>query len=201
MRLRPWHSAVSWILLLVSAGLYTASLFMNVFSIERNLKVFGMGRVEEDPYRLFGAIEALWDEGQIGLAIILTAFSFVFPVSKYLALGFVLLTRDLRWRGRVLGWVKNFGQWSMGDVFVVALLVVIVRVDQGIAQIGVEPRPGLWVFAASVILGLIVSAVLAYEPSPWVRTDPTPEQADAGPSRHDRPSATPGREPRDGSAC
>lgn len=176
MRFRSWHSAVSSILLLVSAGLYTASLFMNVFSIERNLKILGMGRVEEDPYRLFGAIEALWNEGQIGLAIIITAFSFLFPVSKYLALGFILLTRDLRWRGRVLGWVKNFGQWSMGDVFVVALLVVIVRVDQGIAQIGVEPRAGLWVFAASVILGLIVTALLALEPRPSVAAAQLPEQ-------------------------
>lgn len=195
MRLRSWHSVVSSVLLLVSAGLYTASLFMNVFSIERNLKIFGMGRIEEDPYRLFGAIESLWNEGQFGLAIIITAFSFVFPVSKYIALGFVLLTRDLRWRHRVLGWVKNFGQWSMGDVFVVALLVVIVRVDQGIAQIAVEPRPGLWVFAASVVLGLIVSALLAYEPRSSVLSVPASETTDAAGSAG-RPESAEAQESR-----
>lgn len=164
MRNRSWHVVLATILLLVSAGLYVASLFMHVFTIERNFRIMGMGRVEEDSFRLFGTIEQLWNEGEIGLAIIITAFSFLFPVSKYLALGFILLSRNERWRSRVSTGVRNLGQWSMGDVFVVALMVVIVRVDNGIAQIGVEPLAGLWVFAASVLLSMVVSALLSFAP-------------------------------------
>ena len=151
-------------LLPISAGLYAASLFMNVFMIERSFKILGMGRVEQESYLLFGAIENLWEEGEITLAVIIAAFSFLFPVGKYLALGFVMLARSERHRERVLAWVKNLGQWSMGDVFVVALLVVIVRVDNGIAQIGVTPMAGLWVFAASVLLAMVVTALLAFAP-------------------------------------
>lgn len=184
MRRRSFTTILASILLTLSAGLYTSSLFMTVFSIERNFKILGMGRVEQESYRLFGAIESLWNEGQPGLAIIITAFSFVFPVAKYLALAFILFAREETWRNRVLTGVKNLGQWSMGDVFVVALMVVIVRVDNGIAQIGVQPHPGLWIFASSVILAMIVSAMLSYERPVGRVVDARSEPGPAGTVAH-----------------
>ena len=63
----------------------------------------------------------------------------------------------------MLLWVKNLGQWSMGDVFVVALMVVIIRFNGSVAEVAVHPLAGLWVFAASVILSMIASALLGFD--------------------------------------
>ena len=171
MRRDSWQFRTAAVLLPLSAALYLGSLFMDIFVIERELRILGVGRTETEAYRLFGAIHELWNEGELGLAVIITAFSFLFPVGKYLALAFVALSRDRGRRNRVLDGVKNLGQWSMGDVFVVALMVVIVRVDNGIAEVGVSALAGLWVFAAGVVSSMVVSALFGFTPEDDRRRD------------------------------
>ena len=91
------------------------------------------------------------------------SFTILFPVGKYLALWLVMFVRDPG-RSRILTGVKNLGQWSMGDVFVVAFLVVMMRINTSVAQLNVDVEPGIYVFAVSVILSMIVSTLLAFEP-------------------------------------
>ena len=154
--------AVAAVVLPVSFVLYVVSLTMYVAQIVRRIEVLGLGRDDVETFRLFDTIESLWTDGQIGLAVIIIAFTLFFPIGKYLALGFVMIGRYDAKRATALRWVKNLGQWSMGDVFVVALLVVIVRVNASFAQIEVEPLAGLWVFASSVILSMVASAALGF---------------------------------------
>ena len=54
---------------------------------------------------------------------------------------------------RLLGWVETFGRWSMLDVFVIALFVVVVKIS---AFSDVEIHLGLYVFAAAVLLSIVV---------------------------------------------
>lgn len=178
MSRRSWQYRTSLALLPVSAALYAWSLFLHFFVVQREFRILGIGKVEQDAYRLFGTIEELWKDGQHTLALIIVAFSFLFPVGKYVALAFVIAARRERARERVLGWVKNLGQWSMGDVFVVAMMVVILRVDNAIAEIGVQPQAGLWVFTASVISAMVVSVLLGFEPR-----DAAARSEPAGPER------------------
>jgi hypothetical protein len=153
---------VSAVMLPLSLGLYVLSLTMNVATVHRAFKVLGVGPESSESLKLLTTIRTLYEDGDVGLAIVIIAFTLIFPVGKYLALLFVMLSRSSRNRNRVLLWIKNLGQWSMGDVFVVAFLVVIIRVNNSIAQIQVEVLPGLWVFAASVLLSMIVSALLGF---------------------------------------
>lgn len=147
-------------LLPASFALYVVSLTMYVAQVHRTVMVFGVGKTDTDAFRLLNTIKDLYQDGQVGLAIIIASFTILFPVSKYIALGYVMLARSVRRRDHVLWWVKNLGQWSMGDVFVVALLVVIVRINHSIAQVSVEPLAGLWVFATSVLTSMVASALL-----------------------------------------
>lgn len=151
------------VILVVSLGLYLTSLSMDVARVERTVAVFGVGKSETTGYSLLRTIQTLYEDGHLGLAAIITSFTLVFPIGKYLALGYVYLGRRERWRQRLLLWVKNLGQWSMGDVFVVALMVVIVRFNGSVAQLSIEPRPGLWVFAGSVLLSMVASALLGFD--------------------------------------
>jgi paraquat-inducible protein A len=151
------------VLLGISLGLYVTSLTMDVAQVDRTTAVFGVGKTEVTPYSLLRTIRDLHEDGEWGLAAIITAFTLIFPIGKYLALAYVYLGRNERWRGRLLLWVKNLGQWSMGDVFVIALMVVIIRFNGSLAEIAVHPLPGLWVFAFSVILSMIASALLGFD--------------------------------------
>ncbi len=159
---RLWLYRISWWLLPLSLVLYLSSLGMDVAEVHKSLKVFGVGRGEVEPIRLLSTIRTLYGDGEVFLATILTSFTLFFPLTKYLALFYVLLSKRRRRRGRVLTVVKNLGQWSMGDVFVVALLVVAMRLNSGVAQVEVVVLPGLWVFASSVLLTMTVSALLGF---------------------------------------
>ncbi len=151
------------ILLGISLGLYLTSLTMDVAQVDRTISVFGVGQTQSDPYSLLRTIRDLYEDGERGLAAIITAFTLIFPIGKYLALIYVYFGRKALWRRRTLLWVKNLGQWSMGDVFVVALMVVIIRINSGVAEISVEPLLGLWVFAGSVLLAMVASALLGFD--------------------------------------
>ena len=143
--------------------LYLGSLRMDVATSITTISAFGVNQSSEDPYRLLSTIRTLYEEGEWILAIAITAFTLVFPISKYLGLIYVLVGRSKQTRSRTLNWIKNLGQWSMGDVFVVALLVVILRINTAATTLRVRVEPGLFVFAASVLTSMIVSVFLAID--------------------------------------
>ena len=162
----PTRTPLYWIsaaLLPVSAALYAISLTMNVAMVKTTISVMAISKTSEEPIRLLTTIRTLYERGDWFLVVAITAFTIFFPVSKYLALGVVLTQHDPT-RSRWLTWIKNLGQWSMGDVFVVALVVVIVRINSGFANVAVAVEPGLYVFAASVLTSMFVSTFLAFEP-------------------------------------
>lgn len=123
--------------------------------------------------RLLQTIKDLWATGTAGdafLAVALIAFTVFFPITKYLALGWLLFGATQRsTRDRVLSWLKSWGQWSMGDVFVVAFMVVFMKINTSVVsssnladitvRVGVEP--GMYFFAASVITAMICSMLLS----------------------------------------
>lgn len=154
---------ISAAILPISFVLYLASLTMDVVVVRTDMKIFGAARITEDPWKLLSTIRNLYDSGELTLAIIITCFTIVFPIGKYLALGWIMLVDREPLRSRIHTAIKNLGQWSMGDVFVVALLVVIMRINSGPAQIRVVPQPGIYVFTASVLTSMVVSALLAYD--------------------------------------
>jgi len=163
---RPARNLVWWISAIglpLSLLLYLWSLRMDVATSVTTISVFGTSNKTEDAYRLLSTIRSLYEDGEWILAIAITAFTIVFPISKYLGLGYVLVGRSARWRSESLRWIKNLGQWSMGDVFVVALLVVILRINTASTTLQVIVEPGLFVFAASVLSSMVISVILAFD--------------------------------------
>lgn len=129
--------------------------------------------------KLLETIRDLWRDGDAFLAACLVMFTIFFPISKYVALGTLLAgTTGAAAHARVLGWLKSWGQWSMGDVFVVAFLVVYLRINTSVVGTGgelariavrVDVEPGMYVFAASVVTAMICSMLLTRSPQPPAR--------------------------------
>ena len=105
---------------------------------------------------LSGVIE-LFEEGQIFLFLLIAGFSIVIPILKLWIL-YSLVSKKVVARDRTkkqLHWMHLYGKWSMLDVFVVAVMVVAVKLG---AIADVEMRYGLYAFAASVLLTMFITS-------------------------------------------
>jgi paraquat-inducible protein A len=105
---------------------------------------------------LLGAVELL-KEGQIFLFLVITGFSVLLPILKLRVL-YRLVSKSEIAKEKIkkqLHWMHLYGKWSMLDVFVVAVLVVAVKLG---AIADVEMRFGLYAFAASVLLTMFITS-------------------------------------------
>ena len=102
----------------------------------------------------------LLQEGQVFLFVLIFAFSIIFPFFKLFLLCKVWNgeTGDRERHEKHLHWIAQYGKWSMLDVFVVAILLVTVKLGV-IAD--VEVHYGLYAFAASVVITMFITARIA----------------------------------------
>jgi paraquat-inducible protein A len=120
-------------------------LFLPVLELRRGLS--------DQRYSVLTGIVDLAKGGNLLLALIVFAFSVVFPIAKLASLCVALFGELARERRQeVLRRLELLGRWSMLDVFVIAVLV-------GSVQLGVlsEGRalPGIYVFGAAILLSMV----------------------------------------------
>jgi paraquat-inducible protein A len=111
----------------------------------------------ENTFSVLSGVAELLLQGQFFLFLLLTGFSVVLPLLKLRVL-YRLVSRNeaMQDRGRkLLHWMHLYGKWSMLDVFVVAVLVVAVKLG---VLVDVEMRYGLYAFAASVLLTMFITS-------------------------------------------
>lgn len=111
----------------------------------------------ENTFSILSGILQLFTEGQYFLFIIIFTFSIVLPVLKLMVLFRLLYSRQLSNPSldKFLHWMHLYGKWSMLDVFVVAVLVVTVKL--GVIA-SVEIHFGLYLFATAILLTMILTA-------------------------------------------
>ena len=134
--------------LLAVLGLLVTAQCLPVLAIKKF--VFWKSR-----YSLWAGTIGLFRSGHFGLGAILFTFSILFPFAKLVIL-LVLwcghFTQEQRLK--VLKWLEFLGRWSMMDVFVVAIIVVIAK-SGGALQ--ASPRIGIYFFATAIILSLLLT--------------------------------------------
>ena len=111
----------------------------------------------QNTFSVVTGIFGLLKEGQIFLFLLIAGFSVVLPVLK-LAVLYRIVSKNKAMKSgvkRQLHWMHLYGKWSMLDVFVVALLVVAVKLG---AIADVEMRYGLYAFAGSVLLTMYITS-------------------------------------------
>jgi paraquat-inducible protein A len=121
-----------------------------------------------------GCVSLFRNDEHLVAAIVFLA-SMVIPLLKLLGLFFLTVTVRLRsslWR-RQRAWIHRFieliGPWAMLDVFLLAVLVALVKLDK---LATVLPGPGLVAFTSVVVLTILASA--SFDPRAiWEETDET----------------------------
>lgn len=146
-----------WALLIAAMISYVPA---NLLPIMGTSSLFG----HQDDTILSGVV-FLWGAGSWPLALIVFIASIMVPLLKIISLTFLLLSVQFRWRWaplqrtRLYRLLEAIGPWSMLDIYVVALLVALVKL-QSLATI--VAKPGALAFAAVVVLTML--ATMAFDP-------------------------------------
>jgi paraquat-inducible protein A len=151
-RRKPDALARTWALMIAAALLYIPANVLPVMSVT----TFGQG----EPDTILSGVIALIEAGMWPIAALVFFASITVPVLKLIGLAYLLLSVQLGWtaraRDRTLLYriIEQVGRWSMIDVFMISILVVLVDLGE-IARI--EPGPGAVAFASVVILTMLAS--------------------------------------------
>ena|SRR3989338_604603 len=106
-------------------------------------------------FSVITGIENLFYEGHYFLTAVILLFSVCFPILK-LSVLVVIWFRPVskKFRTAMVEWLGSLGKWSMLDVFVVAMMVIITKIS-GFAS--AQPRIGIYFFGASVFLAMLTT--------------------------------------------
>jgi len=148
---RQNYRMTSLVLTILAAGLYAAGLVLPMATITTKFLPF-VDKTES--YNLLQTIRNLFRDHDYVLGVIIVLFTLVFPVTKFFSLFMGLWGRWRSDNSRVYRWMKATGRWSFLDVFVVAILVVMLRVETMAGEFGMKPDPGIYCFGASVLLAI-----------------------------------------------
>lgn len=137
------------VLLALAAVLLTLGLYFPLLRIEKML-------FWKNEYSVATGVFGLFEDRQYLLAAVVFFWSVVFPIGKLVLLVWLWFGRsDAKQRAFVLRWLDKVSRWSMLDVFIVAVLIVALKLGP-IASVTVEP--GLYVFAGAVVLLMLLGA-------------------------------------------
>ena len=146
--LHPAHGDWVPLALASSLGLLVAGLSLPI--LETQQLIFW-----KQTYSVWTGILDLWKLGEQGLAVVVTCFSILFPFAKLGVLTYVWFVQlHSERRARLLHWLGVLGKWSMLDVFVVAILVVLVKVGS-LAK--VEPRISVYLFGSAIVASMVTT--------------------------------------------
>ena len=154
---KPQSFTRAWALLLTGAVLYIPANLYPVLTVIR----LGKGA----PSTILGGVEELVEYRMWPLAALVFLASILVPVLKLLGLGFLLIMAQRRSasnlydRTRLYRLVEFIGRWSMIDVFMVAILTALVRMDR---LASVTPGYGAVAFCGVVVLTML--SAIAFDP-------------------------------------
>lgn len=140
---------IAWVVVVTMLGVGAALPFFT----------FSKFFVFDDTFSLFSGIFHLLTAGEPLLFALLFLFSIVMPVYKMFVL-FRLINDpmlDERKRRRYTTMLMVLGKWSMLDVFVVAMLIMTIKLG---AIASVEVHGGLYLFSAGVLASMLLTQLV-----------------------------------------
>tara|TARA_B100001059_G_C17814273_1_gene574158 strand:+ start:907 stop:1956 length:1050 start_codon:yes stop_codon:yes gene_type:complete len=113
----------------------------------------------KEVYSLPHSVQLMWETKLYLIAILIVVFSITFPLFKTVSLILIWFSRiKPANRHRFIHLLESAGKWSMFDIFVVILLMVISTKQN---FINTEPQIGLMFFIIAIIGNMLMSRVVA----------------------------------------
>ena len=154
---KPGSLQRTWAFLIAAAVCYIPA---NVLPVLQTTTATGT-----DSDTILQGVVLLWSPTGWPLSLIVLVASIMIPSAKILALAYLLITAERgsiengKQRVRLYRMVEFIGRWSMVDVFVDVFTAALIQLQP---LMSVEPGPGLFFFAAVVVLTML--AVESFDP-------------------------------------
>jgi paraquat-inducible protein A len=154
---KPSSIARTWAFVIAAVILYIPA---NALPVMDTSSLFG---AQTDT--ILSGVVYLWTSGSWPLAIIVFIASIAVPMLKIIAIIFLTLTAQLRWRwlprkrAIIYRLVELVGRWSMLDIYVITILVALVQFN---ALATIKAGPGAIAFGAVVVLTMF--AAMSFDP-------------------------------------
>ncbi|MFM0334553.1 PqiA/YebS family transporter subunit [Paraburkholderia strydomiana] len=154
---KPGSIARTWAFVIAAVILYIPA---NILPVMDTSSLFG---AQTDT--ILSGVVYLWTSGSWPLAVIVFIASIAVPMLKILALIFLVVTAQLRWRwlprrrARIYRLVELVGRWSMLDIYVITILVALVQFN---ALATIKAGAGAIAFGAVVVLTMF--AAMSFDP-------------------------------------
>lgn len=143
-----WRRHLTLMLVVAGLLLYLPAMLLPMMT----LKSFGHAHQDS----LLSGVIALWQQGQLWIAVLIFLVSILLPLLKLAALWVLLSFRFLAKSHKAFLYqaVELSGRWGMLDVLLIALLVIFVKMGE---QIQIAINSGLLAFTVLVIVNLLAS--------------------------------------------
>lgn len=142
-----------FILVATALAAYLVSLVSPLITVKKLLFF-------SDTITFTSILYTLLENGEIVLLVIIFVFTILFPSLKFLLLIYVgLKPAVLQTKSKSLVILEQISKWAMLDVFIAALIIVIVKLEILSAA---STHYGLYLFIASVLLSMLCSQVQRY---------------------------------------
>ncbi|NVN89282.1 MAG: paraquat-inducible protein A [Desulfuromonadales bacterium] len=154
---KPHGTEQCWALLITAYILYLPANMMTI------METGSLVSYRQDT--ILSGVVHLWQNGSMGIAVIVFVASIMVPLFKLIALTYLLISVQKRSkdhpaeRTRLYRLVELVGRWSMLDIYVVTLLAALVQM-QSLAT--VKAGPGAIAFGAVVVLTMF--AAMRFDP-------------------------------------
>lgn len=135
--------------LIIALGCFITGIYLPVFTLTKLL-------VFNNTVSILSGLWQLYAEGQYLIFVLIFSFSILLPIAKLTILAVAWNSHRHRHHKKIM-WLEKIGRWSMLDVFVVALLIVTVKLG---VLASVVIHSGLYYFTASVLLMMIVTSIV-----------------------------------------
>ena len=148
----PQTAKIIQLLLVVTLLLFVAGIFLPILTITKLLVVSNEVSILTGLYQLI-------EEQQYFIFVVIFSFSIVLPILKLYYLFLLSATKAVEDQAysKYLHLMHRYGRWSMLDVFVIAILIMTVKLG---ALASVQIEPGMYYFTAAVILLMIITSVM-----------------------------------------
>ncbi|HED16533.1 MAG TPA: paraquat-inducible protein A [Gammaproteobacteria bacterium] len=145
---RPKQLLINLLLLLASV-FFAIGVYLPVFTLTKLL-------IFNNTVSILSGLWQLVAEGEYVVFILIFSFSIILPITKISILTIAWNSQTDHHHKKLI-WLEKIGRWSMLDVFVVALLIVTVKLG---VLASVVIHAGLYYFTASVLIMMIVTKLV-----------------------------------------
>ena len=137
-----------------------ASLYFNILALLRPFLTIHNYIESDEFYSLFGAVKLMWSHEAYIITILIVGFSIIFPFVKLITLFFIcFVIKGAKARYRTIKIIEALAKWSMLDVFVVCILLVLTNNQIFVSS---DPNIGVYFFLLAIFISIISAYFVDY---------------------------------------